>query len=424
MFVDSAIIKIKAGNGGNGCVSFHREKYINAGGPDGGDGGKGGDVIFAVDTGSHTLADFRYRRHYKAEPGKDGGSGNKSGKRGEDLVITVPAGTLVREADSGMVIADLTKPGERFVIAKGGRGGRGNQHFATSTRQIPAFAKVGGLGEELTVKLELKLIADVGLIGFPNVGKSTILSMVSSAKPKIANYHFTTIDPNLGVVSLGLESSFVIADIPGLIEGAADGIGLGHDFLKHVERTKLLVHVVDVSGCEGRDPIDDFEKINEELTAYNEKLASRPQLIVANKLDLTGAEDNYEIFKEEMESRGYRVFAASAATNSGLNELMIAIKRALDELPQTVLVDEDEKYVVYQAEEKPPFEVRVEDGVYVVEGDWLYHVVGSTNFGNYESLQHFQKALLDKGVIAELEKHGATEGDTVRMYDLEFDFIN
>lgn len=423
MFIDRAKIYVKAGDGGNGMVSFHREKYIAAGGPDGGDGGKGGDVIFQVDEGLNTLIDFRFKKHFKAEPGQDGGPSNCSGKNGQDMVIKVPLGTVIKDEETDMIISDLVKPDQTYVIAKGGRGGKGNQHFATPTRQVPNFAKSGNPGEERNLILEMKMIADVGLLGFPNVGKSTILSMVSAAKPKIANYHFTTLVPNLGVVQIEQGKSFVIADIPGLIEGAHQGIGLGHEFLRHVERTKLLVHVVDVSGIEGRDAVEDFDTINAELEKYNRVLASRPQVVAANKMDIPGSEENYLHFKEELEKRGYRVFGISAATNKGLKELMYHVSDTLATLPDTVLLDESaEEVVVYTAEEEKPFEIRIDDGVYVVEGNWVRKVLGSTNITNYESLQYFQRALRKKGVIAALEAMGIEEGDTVRILDTEFDY--
>ncbi|HEY5585369.1 MAG TPA: GTPase ObgE [Ruminiclostridium sp.] len=423
MFKDSAKIHVKAGNGGNGMVSFHREKYISAGGPNGGDGGKGGDVIFVVDEGINTLIDFRFKKHFKAEAGEDGGTKNCSGKNGEDLIIRVPIGTVIKDELTGIVLVDLVKIGQTCAIAKGGRGGRGNQHFATPTRQIPTFAKSGNVGEERAMILEMKMIADVGLIGFPNVGKSTILSMVSAAKPKIANYPFTTLVPNLGVVKIEQGKSFVIADIPGIIEGAHEGVGLGHDFLKHIERTKLLVHVVDVSGVEGRNAIEDFETINGELVKYNALLASRPQIVVANKLDIPGAEESYADFKQELENKGYKVFGISAATNKGLKELMYYVADTLSTLPDTILleVSQDEE-VIYTAKEERPFEIHVEAGVYIVEGDWLRKVLGSTNINNYDSLQYFQRALKKKGVIAALEDMGINEGDTVRILDTEFDY--
>jgi GTPase len=423
MFIDSAKIYVKAGNGGNGAVSFHREKYVAAGGPDGGDGGKGGDVIFVVDEGVRTLADFRYKRQYKADPGVDGSSGKCSGRNAEDIIIKVPAGTIIKDEETGRILADLTVPGQRSIIAKGGRGGKGNQHFATATRQVPNFAKAGIPGVERNILLELKLLADVGLIGYPNVGKSTILSMVSAAKPKIANYHFTTIDPNLGVVSLGVGTSFVIADIPGLIEGAHEGIGLGHEFLKHIERTKLLIHVVDVAGIEGRDPIKDFEDINNELKLYNPLLAERPQIVAANKVDAAASEENFEVFKTEIEARGYKVFPISAATNKGLTELMFHAWNTLKDLPETIITSEIEEEVVYTAHDKEPFEIRKEGEVFIIEGSWARKLVSSTNFTDYESTQYFQRALKRKGVIDELERMEINEGDTVQIYGAEFDYV-
>ncbi len=423
MFKDSARINVKAGNGGNGCVSFHREKYIAAGGPDGGDGGKGGDIIFEVDEGVNTLIDFKYKKNFKAQAGEDGGTSNCSGKSGEDLIIKVPLGTIIKDEDTGVVLVDMIKQGQRCVIAKGGKGGRGNQHFATPTRQIPNFAKSGDIGEEYSLILEMKVIADVGLIGFPNVGKSTILSMVSAARPKIANYHFTTLVPNLGVVKIDQGKSFVIADIPGLIEGASEGVGLGHEFLRHVERTKLLVHVVDVSEIEGRNAIEDFETINKELLRYNELLASRPQIVAANKMDIPGTEEKYASFKAELENRGFKVFGISAATNKGLKELMYYVSNTLSTLPDTILIDENkDEEVVYTAKDEKPFEIHIDNGVYVVEGNWLRKVLGSTNITNFESLQYFQRALKKKGVISALEEMGIQEGDTVRIYDTEFDY--
>lgn len=423
MFIDSAKIYVKAGNGGNGIVSFHREKYIAAGGPDGGDGGKGGDVIFIVDEGVRTLADFRYRKHYKAEAGKDGGPSNMTGRNGKDLVIKVPPGTIVKDEETGRILADLTRPGQTAVIAKGGKGGKGNQHFATPTRQVPNFAKSGEPGEERWVLLELKLLADVGLIGYPNVGKSTILSRVSAARPKIADYHFTTIEPNLGVVSLDIGESFVIADIPGLIEGAHQGIGLGHEFLKHVERTKLLIHVVDIAAIEGRDPLEDFEVINRELKEYNPTLAERPQVVAANKIDITGAMERFEEFRKVIEAKGFKVFPISAASGKGMKELMSHVGEMLKQIPETVLVTEAEEEVIYTAEEEEPFEIRKEGDVYIVEGNWIRKVVGSTNIDSYESLQYFQRAIKRKGVIDALENMGINEGDTVKMYDLEFEYV-
>lgn len=423
MFIDSAKIHIKAGDGGNGAVSFHREKYVPAGGPDGGDGGKGGDVIFIVDQGCRTLADFRYKRKYKAEPGQNGGAGNCSGRNAEDILIKVPLGTIIKEEETGHILADLTKEGQTAVIAKGGRGGKGNQHFATATRQVPNFAKSGNPGQELSILLELKILADVGLVGYPNVGKSTILSMVSAATPKIADYHFTTLEPNLGVVTLEKGNNFVIADIPGLIEGAHEGIGLGHEFLKHVERTKLLIHVVDIAAIEGRDPIKDFDIINEELKDYNPLLAQKIQIVAANKTDIPGSEENLKVFTKNLEARGYKVFPISAATNKGLRELMYFAGDKLKEIPETILVDESDQVVVYRARDDKPFEIRVENNVYIVEGTWVKKIVGSTNFTDYESLQHFQRAIKRKGVIDALEEMGINEGDTVRMINFEFDYV-
>ncbi|WP_010251659.1 GTPase ObgE [Acetivibrio cellulolyticus] len=422
MFIDSAKIYIKAGDGGNGAVSFHREKYIAKGGPDGGDGGKGGDVIFIADEGLRTLQDFRYKRKYKAESGQNGGAGNCSGRGAEDLVIKVPVGTLIKEEETGRIIADLVTPGKKVVVAKGGKGGAGNQHFATSTRQVPNFAKSGDPGEEIFAMLELKLLADVGLIGFPNVGKSTILSMVSAAEPKIANYHFTTIEPNLGVVRIDEGKSFVLADIPGLIEGAHEGTGLGHQFLKHVERTRMLIHVVDISGSEGRDPLKDFEIINSELKQYNPKLFEKPQIIAANKMDVTGAEENLKAFNDKLESEGYKIFPISAATSEGLKELLYYVSQKLDEIPDTILSDDTEEEVVYTAGEEEPFQIHKEDEAFVVEGNWVRKLVNSTNFNNYESLQYFQRTIKRKGIVEALENMGVNEGDTVKMYDLEFEY--
>jgi GTP-binding protein len=423
MFIDRARIHIKAGDGGNGKVSFHREKYVAAGGPDGGDGGKGGDVVFVVDEGLRTLIDFKYKRKYMAEPGENGGSANCSGKSGRELVIKVPPGTIVREEKTGRILADMTGADQRVVIAKGGKGGAGNQHFATSTRQVPSFARAGDQGDEYHVELELKLIADVGLVGFPNAGKSTILSMVSAANPKIADYPFTTLEPNLGVVSLDEGSSFVLADIPGLIEGAHAGVGLGHDFLRHVERTRLLLHVVDMAAVDGRDPLSDFETINAELRQYNPKLAERPQVVAANKVDLPEGRENLEKFTKTVEAKGYKVFPISAATNSGVKELMHYVAAKLVELPEITLAAGEEEEVVYTAGEEEPFTVRREGKAFIVEGNWVRKVVGSTNFEIFESIQYFQRSLKNKGVIDALEKLGIHEGDTVKIYDIEFEYI-
>ena len=424
MMADTADIYTEAGNGGNGLVSFHREKYVAAGGPDGGDGGKGGSVIFIADEKMSTLADFRYQRRYKAENGEDGRAAKCSGKNGSDLYVKVPCGTVIRDIDKDRIIADMKTPGQTYVAAKGGTGGWGNCHFATATRQIPRFAKSGIEGEFKNIKLELKLLADVGLVGFPNVGKSTLLSVVSDAKPKIANYHFTTLEPNLGVVNAGEGMSFVMADIPGLIEGAGEGVGLGHEFLRHVERTRLLLHVVDASGIEGRNPIEDFDLINKELETYNSSLADREQIVVANKMDVVYDEGIYEGFVTEMENRGYKVFRISAAANKGVKELIRYVASMLDSIPIPVLYDEEEaENVVISFEDDEPYTVTVQDGVYVVEGSWVKRMIGSTNFEDNESLQYFQNALRKKGVIKALEQNGIEEGDLVRMYELEFDYM-
>ena len=425
MMADTAEIYIEAGNGGNGLVSFHREKYVAAGGPDGGDGGKGGSVIFVADEKMSTLADFRYQRKYKAPNGEDGRAAKSSGKNGADLVVKVPVGTVIRDVDQQRVIADMKQPGQTFVAAKGGSGGWGNSHFATATRQIPRFAKSGIEGERRNIALELKLLADVGLVGFPNVGKSTLLSVVSDAKPKIANYHFTTLEPNLGVVKPAEGTSFVMADIPGLIEGAGEGVGLGHEFLRHVERTRLLLHVVDASGIEGRNPIADFDLINAELGTYNPELSKRPQIVVANKMDVVYDDAIYAGFCNEMEARGYKVFRISAAANQGVKELMMYVASILDTIPIPVLFDEEEaETTIISYKDDEPFTVREENGVYYVEGSWIKRMLGSTNFEDNESLQFFQNALRKKGVIKALEKAGINEGDPVVMYELEFDFIN
>jgi GTP-binding protein len=423
MFIDRAKIYIKAGNGGNGAVSFRREKYVPAGGPDGGDGGKGGDIIFEVDEGLRTLIDFRYRRKYVADSGDNGGSAKRTGKSGGDLLIRVPPGTVVRDAETGRILADMVEPGQRTVVAKGGKGGAGNWHFATPTRQVPSFAKPGDPGEEYTVELELKMVADVGLVGFPNAGKSTLLSMVSAARPKIANYPFTTLEPNLGVVRVDEGASFLLADIPGLIEGAHRGVGLGFDFLRHVERCRMLLHIVDVAGVDGRDPVEDFKKINEELTLYNPKLAERYQVVAANKTDLPQGQENLERFTAAVEAKGYKVFPISAAANNGIKQLMQYIAAKLNELPAAMLLEDTDKEVVYTAEEEQPFTVRREGDVYIVEGSWIDKLVRSINFNVYESVQYFQRSLKSKGVIDALEQMGINEGDTVRIYDIEFEYL-
>ncbi|MCX7773920.1 MAG: GTPase ObgE [Clostridia bacterium] len=424
MFIDIAEVYIKAGNGGNGIVSFAREKYVPNGGPDGGDGGDGGNVIFEVDLGLRTLVDFRYKRKYIAEEGEKGGNRNMSGKKGSDLIVKVPSGTIVKNKETGEIIADLSKEGQVEIIARGGKGGAGNQHFATPTRQIPTFARNGTPGQEMTVILELKLIADVGLLGFPNVGKSTLLSVVSSAKPKIANYHFTTITPNLGVVSVAPGASFVMADIPGLIEGAHEGVGLGHNFLRHVERTRLLIHVIDIAETDGRDALEDFDVINRELELYNPELAKRPQIIAANKIDAMQDPERLARFKAEMEKRGYKVFEISAATNQGVEPLIRYTYETLKDIPEVVLYDPANRETVIKPEnDEPPFIVRRENHYYVVEGPWVDKIMATVNIYNRDSLQYFQRTMKNMGVIEALEKKGVEEGDTVKIGELEFDFV-
>lgn len=422
MFVDVAKIKIKAGDGGDGAVSFHREKYIASGGPDGGDGGKGGNIVFVADSNLSTLADFRYKRKYLAQKGENGKAARRNGKNAPDLIIHVPIGTLVKDAETGRLMADVSTK-EPVVVARGGKGGWGNTHFATPTRQTPRFAKPGLPGEEFDVQLELKLLADVGLVGFPNVGKSTLVSVVSQAKPVIANYHFTTITPVLGVVSMGERSSFVMADIPGLIEGAWEGTGLGHQFLRHVERCRLLVHIVDISGSEGRDPIEDFEIINRELEKFNPELAKRPMLVAGNKCDLA-TDEQIENFKNYVEEKGYMFFPIMAAIRYDVDPLLNKIQEMLSKLPP-IAVYEAEPVPVVAAENVGRHDVKitVHDGIYFVEGKWLLNVIKSVNFDDYESLNYFQKVLINSGVIDALREAGINEGDTVSIYDLEFDFV-
>ena len=425
MFIDKARIFVKSGNGGNGAVSFRREKYVPAGGPDGGDGGNGASVIFEVDLGLRTLMDFKYQRKYVAEHGEDGSKKRKAGRNGEDLILKVPPGTIIRDEATGLVIADLKEEGDRAVVAKGGRGGKGNQHFANAVRQAPAFARSGSDGVEKWVVLELKMIADVGLLGFPNVGKSTFLSVVTKAKPKIANYHFTTLTPNLGVVQTKFGESFVLADIPGLIEGAAEGVGLGHDFLRHVERTKVLIHIVDISGLEGRDALDDFDKINGELKLYNEKLATRPQVVVANKMDILEDESIFDEFKNELEGRGYKVFKMSAATRQGVDDVIAYVSELLREAEEIELVSEEEMFRPELDEvQDEGLQIDIEDGVYVVTGKALRRIMYSVNFDDMESLQYFQKAMESQGVFDRLREMGIEDGDTVRIYEIEFEFYN
>ena len=424
MFVDKAKIKIKAGNGGDGAISFHREKYVAAGGPDGGNGGKGGDVIFVADDNFSSLIDFRYKRKYVAQNGENGGAKRCTGKSAPDLIIKVPRGTIVRNSETGRIMADVSTD-EPQILAKGGNGGRGNCNFATSTRQIPRFAKPGYPGEEFEVSLELKLIADVGLVGFPNVGKSTLISAVSAAKPKIANYHFTTLTPVLGVVRVSEEKSFVMADIPVLIEGASDGVGLGHEFLRHVERCRLIVHVLDVSGTEGRDPIDDFDIINGELKNFSEDLAECPQIVAANKCDMAD-EEQITRLKEFIETKGMKFFAISAATTQGTKELMNAVAEELEKLPP-VKEYKPEPITQEEIEEKAlsntKFEVETEDGVYYVDAKWLEPVMRTLDMDDYSSLQYFQQVLRKSGIIDKLENMGINEGDTVNIMGFEFDYV-
>lgn len=426
MFIDKAKIFVKAGNGGNGGVSFRREKYVPAGGPDGGDGGRGGSIVFEVDLGIRTLLDFKYQRKYLAPAGGNGTKKNRAGKNGEDIILKVPAGTIIRDEATGLVLADLKDENDRVVVARGGYGGKGNQNFATATRQAPNFAKPGTDGEDRWVVLELKMLADVGLLGFPNVGKSTFLSLVTKAKPKIANYHFTTITPNLGVVQTKYSDSFVLADIPGIIEGASEGIGLGHEFLRHVERTKVLIHIVDISGIEGRDPIEDFDKINEELKLYNEKLAKRPQIVVANKIDILEDETVFEEFKNNIEERGYKVFKMSAATREGVDDVINYVSNLLKEVEEVELISENDMYKP-EAEIINDEELEIvidDDGVYEVTGKALRRIMYSINFDDMESLQFFQKAMESRGVFDRLRDMGIEDGDVVRIYELEFEFYN
>ena len=423
MFVDTIKIYVKAGNGGNGAVSFRREKYVAAGGPDGGDGGRGGNIIFRIDEGTNTLLAFRHKRKFIAENGENGKGGKMHGKNGEDLVVLVPPGTLLRDPESGKIIFDMSSDRE-FVVCKGGRGGWGNRHFATPTRQIPRFAKSGTKGEERELLLELKMLADVGLVGFPNVGKSSILSRISAAKPKIADYHFTTLSPNLGVVSLGEGRGFVAADIPGLIEGAADGLGLGHEFLRHVDRCRLLLHVVDVSGIEGRDPSDDMDKINEELVRYSAELASRPQIVVGNKTDMVADRESLAAFEKKVAECGYPLVYVSAATGEGLDRLLSETEKALADLPPLAVyeseITEEDRAVTAGASERVTT-IRRENNTFFVEGDWLYNLMGQINVDDYESLNFLQRVLRRQGIFEMLKEKGIEDGHTVNIYDFEFD---
>ena len=422
MFVDIAKIKIKAGNGGDGAVAFHREKYVASGGPDGGDGGKGGDIIFVVDDNLATLADFRYKRKYTAKNGLPGEGSKKHGKNGADLEIRVPRGTIIREVSSGAVMADMSKT-ERFIAAKGGKGGWGNRHFATPTRQAPRFAKPGTPGEEWEVSLELKLLADVGLIGYPSVGKSSLISVVSQAKPKIADYHFTTLSPNLGVVYMGEGNSFVIADIPGLIDGASEGIGLGHEFLRHVERCRLLIHIVDVSGFEGRDPKADFENINNELKKFDPELAEKPQIVAGNKIDMAEPEQ-IEDFKAFIESQGLEYYSICAPISEGTQELMNAAWKKLQSLPPIKEYASEEIPLESLVKQDGGFTItEPESGTFIVEAPWFSRVLKGVDTEDYESLQYMQRVLEKSGIFDALRQRGIKEGDTVIVYDIEFEYV-
>lgn len=421
MFTDYVKIIAKAGDGGNGAISFRREKYVAAGGPDGGDGGKGGDIYFEVDPNSNTLIDFRYKKKFKAENGKNGEGANRYGKSGEDLIIQVPIGTVVKDAKTNRVLADLSHENQKELVLKGGRGGKGNSHFATATRQAPRFAQDGEDGEEKELILELKLLADVGLIGFPNVGKSTFLSMTTSATPKIADYHFTTLEPNLGVVKTDYGDSFVIADIPGIIEGASEGTGLGIQFLRHIERTRLLLHVIDVSGSEGRNPVDDFKKINIELKKYSEKLSKRKQIIVANKIDVMQDEKLYQELEGIAKKNHLEIFKISAVTGQGTNELVKHVSEVLKTLPKEDLLEYDDRKV-YTLEEEDEIKVTKQDDMYVVTGKSVERIMKRVNIGDNESLYYFQKSLAELGVNEKLKKAGVRSGDIVKILDYELEW--
>lgn len=420
MFIDSANVHVKAGRGGDGAVAFRREKFAPQGGPSGGDGGNGGSIVFVGDSGLRTLMDFRYQRSYAAENGENGQNKNQYGKAGANTYLRVPLGTLIKDKESGKVMADIRKNGEEFVVVKGGRGGKGNSKFATATRQAPRFSQPGTKGEERDVVLELKLIADIGLIGMPNVGKSSLLSIMSNATPKIANYHFTTLAPNLGVVELSGGRSFVLADIPGLIEGAGEGAGLGHDFLRHIERTRMLAHVVDISGSEDRDPRDDFRMINQELEEYNPRLAEKHQVVVLNKIDLPDSDFWMEYFLEDF-GEDYEIIETSAATTQGVEDLKEALWKAVESL-ESDYETYDEEYDFFQEKEVPEYEVFVEDGVFFVEGPFAEQLVYRTNFEDYQSLSYFLRALKQKGIIEELEDLGLTDGSDVVVDGMEFEY--
>lgn len=424
MFVDYAKIIIKSGDGGNGAATFRREKYVAAGGPDGGDGGRGGDVYFEVDPNANTLIDFRFTKKFKAENGQNGSGGHKFGKSGQDIIVKVPVGTIVKDAETGKVIVDMSKEGQKELILKGGRGGKGNSHFATSTRQAPRFAIDGEPGKEKEIILELKLLADVGLVGFPNVGKSTILSRVTKATPKIADYHFTTIDPNLGVVKTEHGDSFVLADIPGIIEGASEGIGLGIQFLRHVERTRLLLHVLDVAGTEGRNPVDDFNKINEELKKYSEKLATRKQIIVANKIDSMQDDENYKALEKLAKEKDMEIYKISAVTGEGLNELFNHVAEVIKTLPKEEIVEVDDRIIyTLEEEEEEQFTIEViKEGEFLVTGPAAQRLMGRVNIGDNESYAYMEKMLKKIGITQALKDKGVKEGDTVKILEWEFEW--
>ena len=422
MFVDKVKISVRAGNGGNGAVAFHREKYVAQGGPDGGDGGTGGSIVLRVDDNMSTLMDFRYKRKYTAPNGLDGQGARCRGKNGEDLIIRVPRGTVVRDAETNEIIKDMSDS-QDFILCKGGRGGWGNKHFATPTRQVPRFAKAGLPGEAHEVVLELKLLADVGLVGFPNVGKSTLLSVTSNARPKIANYHFTTLYPNLGVIYVEEGVSFVMADIPGIIEGAAEGLGLGHDFLRHIDRCRLLVHIVDVSGSEDRDPVEDFEKINQELAQYSPDLAARPMLVAANKVDLLPeGSDNLERLRQYVTERGYEFYEISAATHQGTRQLMQTVAAHLRELPPVTVYEPEYVKPLAQAGEVEELQIQRYDDLWVISGGWMERLLADVNFDDYESRMYFDRQLRQCGLFDRLEAMGIQDGDTVSIYDLEFEY--
>ncbi|NMA96232.1 MAG: GTPase ObgE [Clostridiales bacterium] len=423
MFVDMAKILVKSGDGGNGAVSFRREKFVPHGGPDGGDGGRGGNIIIKADSSMRTLLDFKYKKRYIAENGMNGHGKRMTGRDGEDLIIKLPLGTVVKSSESGIVIVDLMEEGQTKVVVRGGRGGKGNAKFATPTRKAPRFAQEGEKGNDIWLTLELKSIADVGLIGFPNVGKSTILSVLTSAQPKIANYHFTTLKPNLGVVKMSGGRSFIMADIPGLIEGAHEGVGLGHDFLRHIERTRMLVHVIDISGMEGRNPISDYEKINNEMKAYSNNLSDKKQIVVANKMDMPNADENFMALRKYLLKEGIKCFQVSAIQRKGFEPLLEAIWELLDAIPviEPYVEADEEEYIV--KEDKSHYEIEIEGDIFIVKGPFIEELMGRVNLEDYDSLQYFQMSMRQRGIIDELRERGIKDGDTVRVDDFEFDYI-